>query len=69
MLKTLAAKHKSTVTAMAARYKAKIVTSAGPRTCFEARLRREGKKDLTGGPHWELGRRVLRGSLLVLCVI
>ena len=46
MLKTLAAKHQSTVTAMAARYKAKTVTEDGPRTCFEARLRREGKKDL-----------------------
>jgi len=31
---------------MAARHKAKIETSDGPRTCFEARLRREGKKDL-----------------------
>jgi hypothetical protein len=46
MLKTLAAKHKSTVTKMAARYKAKVITGAGPRTCFEARLQRKGKKDL-----------------------
>jgi group II intron reverse transcriptase/maturase len=46
MLKTLAAKHKSTVAKMAARYKAKVTTGDGPRTCFEARLRREGKKDL-----------------------
>jgi group II intron reverse transcriptase/maturase len=46
MLKTLAAKHKSTVTKMAARHKAKIATSDGPRTCFEARIRREGRKDL-----------------------
>jgi group II intron reverse transcriptase/maturase len=46
MLKTLAAKHKSTVTQMAARYKAEVITPDGPRTCFEARLRREGKKDL-----------------------
>ena len=46
MLKTLAAKHKSTVAKMAARYKAKIQTPHGLRTCFEARLRREGKKDL-----------------------
>ncbi len=45
MLKTLAAKHKSTVTKMAARYKAKIETPHGPRTCFEARIRREGKED------------------------
>jgi group II intron reverse transcriptase/maturase len=46
MLKTLSAKHKSTVTKMAARYKAKIITDDGPRTCFEARRRREGKPDL-----------------------
>jgi hypothetical protein len=46
MLKTLAAKHGSTVTKMAARYQAKIETSAGLRSCFEARKRREGKKDL-----------------------
>ena len=36
MLKTLAAKHHSTVRKMAARYKAKIETSDGKRTCFEA---------------------------------
>jgi group II intron reverse transcriptase/maturase len=41
MLKTLAAKHKSTVTKMAARYKAKITTAGGLRTCFEARVRRK----------------------------
>jgi group II intron reverse transcriptase/maturase len=46
MLKTLAAKHKSTVTKTAARYKAKVITSDGPRTCFEARVRREGEPDL-----------------------
>jgi hypothetical protein len=46
MLKTLAAKHKSTVTKMAARYKAKIETPHGLRTCFEARIARDGKKDL-----------------------
>jgi group II intron reverse transcriptase/maturase len=46
MLKTLAAKHKSTVPKMAARYKAKVTTGNGPRTCFEARFQREGKKDL-----------------------
>jgi hypothetical protein len=47
MLKTLAAKHKSTVTKMAARYKAKVTTGDGPRTCFEAVLKREGRKELT----------------------
>jgi group II intron reverse transcriptase/maturase len=46
MLKTLAAKHQSTVGKMAARHKAKVITPGGPRTCFEARLRREGKPDL-----------------------
>ena len=46
MLKTLAAKHQSTVTKMAARFKAKIETPHGLRTCFEAWVRREGKKDL-----------------------
>src|SRR6266446_2999242 len=46
MLKTLAAKHKSTVTKMAARHRAKVVTGDGPRTCFEARRKRKGKPDL-----------------------
>jgi Type II intron maturase len=46
MLKTLAAKHKSSVAKMAARYKAKVDTGDGPRTCFEASLKREGRKDL-----------------------
>ena len=44
MLKTLAGKHRSSVSKMAARYKAKIRTSAGLRTCFEATLEREGMK-------------------------
>ena len=46
MLKPLGAKHRSSVTKMAARHQAKIATEDGPRTCFEARLRREGKRDL-----------------------
>ena len=46
MLKTLAAKHKSTVTKTAARYKAKTETPHGLRTCFEARIERDGKPDL-----------------------
>jgi group II intron reverse transcriptase/maturase len=46
MLKTLAAKHRCTVTQAAARYKAKADTANGKLTCFEARLRREGKDDL-----------------------
>ncbi|MEO3857507.1 reverse transcriptase domain-containing protein [Acrocarpospora sp. B8E8] len=36
MLKTLASKHRSTPTKIAAKHKAKIMTSHGPRTCFEA---------------------------------
>jgi group II intron reverse transcriptase/maturase len=46
MLKTLAAKYQSTVTKMAAKYKAKIKTPHGPRTCFETRIGRDGKPDL-----------------------
>jgi hypothetical protein len=46
MLRTLAAKHKSTVTKMAARFRAKVTTSDGLRTCFEARRKRKGKPDL-----------------------
>jgi group II intron reverse transcriptase/maturase len=42
MLKTLAGKHKSTVTKMAGRHKRTIDTEAGPRTCFEAALARDG---------------------------
>ena len=46
MLKTLALKHQSTASKMAARHKAKIITGDGPRTCFEARRKRRGKPDL-----------------------
>ena len=46
MLKTLAAKHQSTVSKMAAKHKAKIETRYGLRTCFEARIHRDGKPDL-----------------------
>ena len=46
LLKTLAAKHDSSVSKTAARYKAKVLTGHGMRTCFEARKRREGKPDL-----------------------
>jgi len=44
LLKTLAAKHQSTVSKIAARYKAKIDTPHGLRTCFEARVERTGKQ-------------------------
>uniref|UniRef100_A0AAU2UXA5 Reverse transcriptase domain-containing protein n=1 Tax=Streptomyces sp. NBC_00003 TaxID=2903608 RepID=A0AAU2UXA5_9ACTN len=46
MLKTLACKHRSSVSKMAARYKAKILTPYGPRTCFEARIERGGSSPL-----------------------
>ena len=63
MLKTLAAKHKSTVAQMAARHKAKVITGDGPRTCFEASLKREGRKDLIarfGGIILRQDRRAVR---------
>lgn len=46
MLKTLAAKHKSTVTATATKYKAVVETPHGKRTCFQARVDRDGKQPL-----------------------
>ena len=62
MLKTLAAKHRCTVTQAAFRYKAKAVTAGGQLTCFEARLRREGKGDLVarfGGISLRQNRRAV----------
>jgi len=46
MLHTLARKHRSSVTKMAARHKAKIATPHGLRTRFEAKAEREGRKPL-----------------------
>ena len=46
MLKTLALKHKSTVSAMARRYKASTTTPDGPRACFQVSVEREGRKPL-----------------------
>jgi hypothetical protein len=46
MLKTLAARHDSTVTKMADKHKATIATPHGPRRCFEARIERPGRKPL-----------------------
>jgi group II intron reverse transcriptase/maturase len=46
MLKTLAHRHRSTVTKMAAKYKAITLTPSGPRRCFEARVERDGRKPL-----------------------
>jgi group II intron reverse transcriptase/maturase len=46
MLKTLAGKHGSSVSKMAARFKAKIQTPHGLRTCFEASMPRDSRKEL-----------------------
>jgi len=47
MLKTLAGKHKSTVTKMARRYKAAVYTPDGQRMCFQVTVQRDkGKKPL-----------------------
>src|SRR5215467_12439163 len=47
MLKTLAGKHKSTVTKMAAKYKTVIDTPDGKRTCFQVTIHRDrGRKPL-----------------------
>jgi group II intron reverse transcriptase/maturase len=46
MLKTLAAKHRSTVTKMARKHQAVISTPHGKRRCFEAQVEREGRKPL-----------------------
>jgi hypothetical protein len=62
MLKTLAARHKSTVTKMAARHQAKVTTADGPRTCYEARRKRKGKPDLVarfGGITLQQDRRAV----------
>ncbi len=62
MLKTLAAKHRSSVAKMAARYKAEAITTDGPRACFEARRKRDGRKDLVarfGGIPLKQNRRAV----------
>ncbi|GIH21678.1 reverse transcriptase/maturase family protein [Rugosimonospora africana] len=46
MLHTLARKHRSSVSKMAAKHKAKIATTYGPRTCFEARITRDSRNPL-----------------------
>jgi group II intron reverse transcriptase/maturase len=46
MLKTLAGKHNSSVSKMAARFKAKTLTPHGPRTCFEAVMARDNRREL-----------------------
>jgi group II intron reverse transcriptase/maturase len=46
LLKTLADKHRSSVTKMARKHKAAIDTPHGPRKCVEARIERSGRKPL-----------------------
>jgi hypothetical protein len=46
MLKTLAGKHRSSISKMAAKHKARIETAHGPRTCFEARIERTSRQPL-----------------------
>lgn len=46
MLKTLAHRHRSTVTKMARKYKAVTVTPHGRRRCYEAQVERPGRKPL-----------------------
>lgn len=46
MLKTLAHRHRSTVTKMARKYAAVTATPSGPRRCFEAHVERHGRKPL-----------------------
>ena len=46
MLKTLARKHRSSVSKMAAKHKAKVQTPYGLRTCFEASIVRDSRKPL-----------------------
>ena len=46
MLKTLAGKHRATVTAMARKHQATIDTPHGPRRCFQASVVRNGRNPL-----------------------
>jgi len=46
MLKTLAAKHSTTVTKMAGKYKTRVATDDGPRVCFQVTVPRQGRKPL-----------------------
>jgi hypothetical protein len=46
LLKTLAAKHRSSVTKMAKQYKTVTSTPHGPRKCFQANIERNDRKPL-----------------------
>ncbi|MFL6118977.1 group II intron reverse transcriptase/maturase [Actinophytocola sp.] len=70
LLKTLAGKHKSNVAVMARRYRAKIDTPHGPRTCLQASIDRPGRKPLVarfgGIPLKRQARAVLTDRPLAL---
>ncbi|MBR7828533.1 hypothetical protein KDK95_19635 [Actinospica sp. MGRD01-02] len=62
MLKTLAGKHRSTVSAMSRRYRARIDTPYGPYKCFQATTTRPGRKPLVarfGGVPLRQNRKAL----------
>lgn len=46
LLKTLACKHRSTVSKMARRYKSTVETPHGPRTCLQVTIERQARKPL-----------------------
>ncbi|MER6416844.1 group II intron reverse transcriptase/maturase [Streptomyces humidus] len=46
LLKTLAGKHRSTVSAMARKYRSKVATPVGPRVCLQVTSERPGRKPL-----------------------
>jgi group II intron reverse transcriptase/maturase len=52
MLKTLACKYDSSVSKMAAKYRATIETPHGPRRCFQASVERDGRKPLVWFCRW-----------------
>lgn len=72
MLKTLAAKHRSSVTKMANKHKTILVTPHGRRRCFEARIERVGRKPLVarfgGIPLKRQRKAVIDDHLLPLVV-
>jgi hypothetical protein len=49
---------------MASRFKARIITGDGPRTCFEARLTREGKKENLVARFGEINLRQNRRAVI-----
>ena len=52
LLKTLAGKHRTTVTKMAKKYKATIEKVHGPRKCLQVVVQRGDNKKATGGALW-----------------